>query len=140
MYVSSTLLMHVVLVLMVLPNFWNHCCLRFLSEGRPSIGSRMLCILSTYFLGCKIYPQLLWKAYFNGNRYGYLSSRHQACPQTTQSDSHSRCTLKLCNIMSDGRGKRCASYDGALWYYPSFVFHDGVWLYPRICPWHGCES
>jgi hypothetical protein len=45
MHVSSTLVKHVVLVLMVLmvlPNSWNQCCLWFLLEGRPSTGSRML--------------------------------------------------------------------------------------------------
>jgi hypothetical protein len=29
MYISFTLVTHVVLVLMVLPNFWHQCCLRF---------------------------------------------------------------------------------------------------------------
>jgi hypothetical protein len=33
MYISSALVTHVVLVLMVLPKFWHQCCLRFLFRG-----------------------------------------------------------------------------------------------------------
>jgi hypothetical protein len=40
---SSALVTCVVLVLMVLSNFWHQWCLRFLFRGRPSTGSRMLC-------------------------------------------------------------------------------------------------
>jgi hypothetical protein len=42
MYISSTLLTHIVLVLMVLSKFWHQCCPRFFLEGQSNTTSRLL--------------------------------------------------------------------------------------------------